>query len=444
MSRSRFGSPVSRGRRSTLIGSAFRRDAALSSFTSVGSFALALVSAPVLARALGPSGRGDLAAVLSATIFLSWLLPMGIPLAAAYFVEAGTEGELLTTATVFGLVVCSAVSIVLWFVYPHYLAGHSRTALQWARFALVILPLTVGAQAALEIRRRQRPGAAWNGWRSASLVVPAVGVLILAAMGRLTLGSALAVTFLGNAVPLVLLIRRLWSNRSSRPSFDALRMMFPYAWRSALTTGASSLTARLDQVVLAVAVPTDDLGLYAVAVTAASAGSPLTSGINLALFSHLRNEKSIDRAYSRFRRTLALTVVVSATVALAIGLLAPALLSLAFGARFRGAALPLRLLLPGQVAIDVSGLLTTKLNADGRPGESSRASLVGALITVTGLALFVPVAGISGAAAVTSLAFLGQVAYLVHRGALRNNPPGENSPPVETSDADSHAEGPLS
>jgi enterobacterial common antigen flippase len=401
-----------------LGGSVYRLDAITTSAASAGSFALTLASAVVLARVLGPEGRGDIAAVLSTSIFLSWLIPVGLPLAAAYHVDEDSEGRLVMTTTAFGLVEGVVVAAVLWFLFPVLLHEHSATSLWWARFMLLFLPLTVGAQSVLEIERRRRPGLAWNGWRSCSLIVPAIGILALAPMGWLTLNTALGVTFLGNALPLILVINRLWRARGDRPSMGTLRTIMPYAWRSAATTASSALTARLDQVVLAAGVPADRLGLYAVAVTAASLSTPLTSGLNLALFGHLRNEADADRAAARFRRTVVVTVVLSGLVAAMTAVFAPLIIELAFGSKFRAATAPLRLLLPGQVAIEVSKVLITKLNAEGRPGEASRASVVGALLTVAGLALLVPPFGIAGAAAATTLAWVGQVGYMVHRGAL--------------------------
>jgi O-antigen/teichoic acid export membrane protein len=162
-----------------------------------------------------------------------------------------------------------------------------------------------------------------------------------------------------------------------------LRLMLPYAWRSTLTTGASSLTLRLDQVLLVVFAPSAQLGLYAVAVTVASVTNPL-NGISLALFGHLRRETVPGRAESRFRRSLLATLVLSATVALGLAVVAPVALRLVFGAAFEAAALPLRLLLPGAVAFDVLLLLNAKLYAEGRLGLTSRAAIVGALVTVGG------------------------------------------------------------
>lgn len=405
----------------TAAATRFRKEAALSSITGVVVFSLSLLTAPILAQALGPEGRGDLAAVLMPTIVLSWLLSCGVPAAAAYFVDVVPERRLLATVTLFGLVSGVPICAGLWFLLPAFLDGHSETALTWARIALVAAPFSMGLQSALEVLRRRGAGASWNRWRSAPLVVPAAGVVALAVADRLTLHTALAVYFAGSTIPLILLVTRLVRGEGGGPSFEALRLLLPYAGRTAVVTGATALTVRLDQVVLAAMVPSAQLGIYAVAVTASAASGPLTSGLSLALFGHQRSEQSTSRATSRYKRTVFLTLLVSCVTALAVALAAPVVLPLVFGPDFSGAVSPLWILLPGQVAIDLVVVFTTGLYADGRPVEAMRAALLGGLITGVGVFTLVPRFGISGAAATTSLAFISQAVFLAARGALRSS-----------------------
>jgi O-antigen/teichoic acid export membrane protein len=216
-----------------------------------------------------------------------------------------------------------------------------------------------------------------------------------------------------------LLIKRWRAADQRAPSMNTLRVMFPYAWRSAGAWSATSLTARLDQVVLAVAVGSTQLGLYSVAVAASSITNPLTAGVSLALFGHLRSDPNGTQAMKRFRRSVTVTLVLTTVVAVVIGGLAPILVRLAFGREFTDAAQALRLLLPGTVAVSLLAILSTKLSAEGRPGELTRASLLGAGFTVVGLLIVVRPFGIEGAAGVTSLAYVLQVGYLIGRGACR-------------------------
>jgi O-antigen/teichoic acid export membrane protein len=408
-----------------------------SSVTSIGIYTLGLLTGPIIAHALGPTGRGELAAVVVPSAVLAWILAFGLPLAASYHLGERSESEVLWTATTFGFVVGGPLAVVLWFAGPAYLAGHSPTTILWARVFIVALPLSVGTQAALEVLRRRSAGRTWNAWRAAPFAITALGLVVLALTDRLTLASAFFVSFAGSMTPTLLLASRLWVSWPPRASWTTFRLMLPYAWRTAAASSANSLTARLDQVVLAGAVAPAQLGLYAVAVTASSASNPLTAGISLALFGNLREDIEAGRRSARFRRSVIATGMVSLVTAVAIGALAPLLLGVAFGDAFAAAATPLRILLAGQVALDLVYAVSTGLYAEGRPGDASRAAVLGGAVTVAGLVLLVPRWGINGAAAVTTVANAGQLAYLsVRLRSRRWSAPASATTPSSPSTTD--------
>lgn len=406
--------------------SRYRREVLISAVVSGVVYSLGFLTGPVIARTVGPSGRGELAAILTTTMVLGWMVSLGLPSAVAYYVDQDTVGEYLSTTTAFGLLVGVPISATLWVVWPLLLTDYSHSTVMWARAFLVLIPLSVGTQAAIDVLRRQGAGLRFNLWRTTPITVSGGGILALALSGRLTTGTALAANFVGMAVPMVLLGRLLWA-QPSRPSRGALRLLLPYGVRTALSSHANVVTARLDQVVLAATVAPRQLGLYAVAVTAVSAASPVTSAVSLAMFGHLRGESSSEVAGRRFRLSVLLVLCVSVATALTLATVGPLILRVVFGAPFSAAALPLRLLLPGQVALDLIGPYETRLFAEGRPADVARAAVIGCIITLVAVAALVPRGGIVAAAAVSSVAAGAQFAYL----ALRlHRPPKSFYPPV--------------
>lgn len=419
--------------------SRYRREALISSLGSLLIYACGFATGPVLARLLGPEGRGEVAAVLIPAAVLGSLLPLGLPIAAAYWVgEEQPEGRLLSTVAIAGAVVAAPICVVLWFLAPSYYSAFSPTTLFWARAMLPFIPLSTGVICALEIRRRRRADATWNFFRSAPIVIPAILVLLLAATGRLTVQSILATYFVAGILPFLYFVSRVRGAPLQRPTWKTLRLLIPYAWSSLGLIGTTTVTARLDQLLLVTLVAPEQLGFYVVAVSVSSLINPLSAGLSLALFSHLRDDAEGSRGQARFRRSLYLTVGVSAVAALVIGLPAPMLLRVLLGTPFEQAGTAVRLLLPGAVALSSLSLLTTKVYAEGRPGEATRASLFGLVVTVFGVAGVVPKFGIEGAAAVTSVAYTGSVLMLVALGALRAAPPvGDLHHDPRSTDSDS-------
>lgn len=415
--------------RSRALGSTYRREAVMSSTTSMMLYFVGFVTGPIVARTLGPDGRGEIAAVLTPVLVLTWLLSVGVPMAAAYHVDYITEGRLLRTAALFGVLLGLPVCGVLWLLAPTYLDGYSATTITWLRVFIAFLPLSMGVQTALEIWRRRGAGTSWNLWRSTPVLLSALGIVALALTGTLSIGTALAAYFVGNLVPGAFLVSRLRRSRGERPAPAVLRAIFPYAWRHAATIGGATITNRVDQVVLVAVVVPEQLGLYAVAVSAAAVSGPLTSGLTLAIFGSLRDEASTIRARTRLLRSVYATLAVSSGIALTLGLLAPRVIPWIFGSEFDAAVTPLRLLLPGQVAMDLSMLFMSRFYAEGRPGEATRAGAVGAVMTVIGLSVLVPRYGVNGAAATTSIALSAQAAYLLSRGVLRAPNPRQAGDP---------------
>ncbi len=68
-----------------------RFDVLITSGAGLAVYALALITGPLLARTLGPAGRGDLAAVIVPTQVLGFILLFGLPHAAAYYATKGTR-----------------------------------------------------------------------------------------------------------------------------------------------------------------------------------------------------------------------------------------------------------------------------------------------------------------------------------------------------------------
>jgi O-antigen/teichoic acid export membrane protein len=253
----------------------------------------------------------------------------------------------------------------------------------------------------------------WNLWRTAPTLLAALLTIGLFATSRLTVWTALAAGFVGACTLWALLAQKTFAWRPLRVSLKPLRAQLSYGVRVAIGSTADTVSARLDQALMVAMVPSADLGLYAVAVTASGLSGPMMSSLNLTLFPELRRERSAEAQRKLTSRAFTTVLVGSTGVAALLALIGPWLLALLFGNGFADAATPLRLLLLGQVANDATGPLMAQLLAAGRPGATSQASAAAAAVTVAGLVLFVPKFGINGAAVTTTVSYLIRCGYCV-------------------------------
>lgn len=421
-------------------------DTAFTAVSGLFGYGLAVVTGPLLAYALGAEGRGDYAAATVPPQVLGYALLFGFPQAAIYFSHQRSHRELVMSAWAWAAVIGGSLTLVAWWFVPNYLSDHASLTVQWFRAFLVVGVIFMPAQTAIELQRARPRLVVFNVLQIFPFVANAAVVIVLAIAGGLDLTSALAAQF-GAYVAwylIVFSVTRGWPGTDfSRETF---RIQANYGYRVGFGSLAGVLTSRLDQFLLVAYVSSEELGRYAVAVTAAGVSGPVANSIALALFPKIRHGLDPTAGRHALRRSLRLTFALSASVACIVGASAPWVLPLLFSDDFRGAIVLLWLLLPGQIAFDMGSVITQKLLADGRPGGVSRALICALGTTVIGLAAFVDRYGIKSAAIITTVSGFVFLAYswleattLSDRTARRNgsddSTTSPDAPPATTTDA---------
>jgi O-antigen/teichoic acid export membrane protein len=356
----------------------------------------ALITSPLLARGLGPDGRGELAALLTPLTVAEAMAAVGTPLAAAYFVRSGKDlrsvrsaGLWIVTLSGFGTgALLFAVAPVLLETYPHLVAT----------FRWLTLGVVVGSY--IEFYRGIRSGQEAYGRVNANYWLSALtrmaGVVLLALFGAL---SAQRVAVLSIAVGVVAGLTLVRRPRRTGPRTDQAATisrgrMVRFSLRTWAGVLSGSLGARLDQFLLIGLVTPELLGIYAVAVTAAQvpmAFFPAVQRLFLNRAAASDETASLVKA-GRLSATVALIVVVTMEPLL------PWAVTTVFGRPFEQAAGLAQVLVIGAAFWGVGQSLGGLLIGIGRPGSASSADAVG--VVLLGLTL-VPLhawLGISGAA----------------------------------------------
>ncbi|SOC89755.1 Membrane protein involved in the export of O-antigen and teichoic acid [Curtobacterium sp. 314Chir4.1] len=356
-----------------------------------------IATAPILAHALGVTGRGEVAAATAPLLLATALATFGVPAAVTYTVarfpgaarRVARRGALVLTGT--GAVVAAAIVVLRGFF-----AGGDPTIgalVVLAAAALVPTLLVALLQAVAAGAHRWRLVTAERG-TTAGVRLGALGAL--AALGGLDVRSAvvvLAVAPLFGALA-YLPLRSGAAPQDTEADRARTRTLVSYGSRVWVGSIAGILLTRLDQALLTPLSGAVELGLYVVAVNVADIPLVVSNAVRDVSFS----ADAADGDDARMLRASRLSTVTTVLVSAALAASAPWWLPLVFGAEFR-AALPACLVLLLATAVGAQGTLAgVTLSARGAPGRRSLSLAVACVVNLVLVVLLVPSLGAVGAA----------------------------------------------
>ena len=396
------------------------RGSALLFWSKVAGNAGFFVAVLILARALGPSGRGTIAFITVTALVAAQIASLGVGEATTVFVARRPEarGALLANVVVYmlggGLLVAAGVCGALVALGDTRPAGVGAPELAVLAFATLAAALTNAGYVFL--LGCNRLGSVALVTATASWVYTLFLIALWSTVGLTVLRAALAWAAAESLRAVAFLARSLRGLRLGRLDprllFDAVRFGIR-AWVGSL---ARFLNFRTDQILMGFLATEAALGIYAVAVNASEVLLYLPAAMATALLpaaaradAGLRTEQAL--------RSFRSAVLVTTVAALAAALLGPLLLPRIFGAQFEASVTPFLLLLPGALGFAAMAVFSSALVAGSSPGFSSVGPTVSLGVGIVLDLVLIPPFGATGAAAAASAAFLagGCAALLAFR-----------------------------
>jgi len=379
--------------------------------TRVGVLLIALLSSVVLARTLGPEGRGMFALILLLPTLATSLGLLGFEQANAVYagLAPGSRGVLVwQSAAVAVGVGGTAAGIGM----AYFLAGAPGfEALAGAPPALVLLLLaTIPARLIVDywgaIIRGMNRIHLINAVEIGTRVVMFLGVVILVWGFDLGVTGAAwsdAAGCIGAAVVLGILLGSVgaWC----KPAWDSALWRRVAAFALAMHAGtiAGYLNYRVDEFIVAAMLPIEQLGLYAIAVALVERIWIIPGSVANALLPHLTNRRDADAAISA--AICRHVVLWTGAGCVFVFVVADPLVRTLYSSSFSGAVAPLRWLLPGIFTLSIGRVLIAELLARERPRYIVWASAAAVVANVIGNIVLVPRMGISGASLASSVSY---------------------------------------
>lgn len=381
--------------------------------TSLITTPLMIAGSILIARSLGPEGKGSYDLVLATTMLLIMALEFSLPSGVTYVVAKGEAApgslalRLLLIAPCQGL----AAALLLFF-------------LQHTSYSAVLLPPHMGGQViviiAISIIFMELSGF----WRAMLIglqeIIKANYLdLISRSLFLLMLVAAIGILFAsGHQVSALMFI---WVHVASiiltsfillyflRPFLSygkpAFRELASFAFPCYLANFSQFLNYRLDVFMVSFFVGVEGVGLYTLAVNLAQLIWLISqSAAQVLLPKVAASQRDAENAASTARITR-MTFWVSLVLALFLAIFAHLMLPIIYGNAFRRSLAPFLWLLPGIVAFSTVHVLTSYIAGIGKPRVNLLISLVGLFFTIALDFTLIPHFNIIGAAMASTVSY---------------------------------------
>ena len=377
----------------------------------LASVSLSMAAGVVLARSLGPAGRGELGVSVAMSGILAIALTAGLDVATLRSAGGGhLSAALQATArrTVIAVIASAAlVPFALW----SGIASHFDLGPLVLSLGLLLVPLIVVTQllgnCVLGIGRH----ASWARATILNMIVYGAIVVAVAVSGASSPSAYLAALGAGYVASLTLLGATL---RSSGVRTPATAEMTTELRKAALGTAPTTIIQlallRLPVPLLALLAGTEAAGVLTVAMPLGEAllVIPVAAGTVL-----LPAYRAHGQDPARVRQHARATAAVSAGAGLALCLLAPVGIPFIYGQEFAGATQLVLIIAPGFVAFSYGRIFQSSLQADGLYRRVNLASVASLVVLILLHAALVPTLAATGSAAALSSSLIAMGIGLV-------------------------------
>ncbi|QCT04080.1 polysaccharide biosynthesis protein [Paenibacillus algicola] len=355
----------------------------------------------IIARFLGPDGRGEQVAMIMWPRFLAYSLTLGIPAALVYYMKKKNEdqGSLYITAIYMSLLLGMLAMGVGAVIIPFWMRDYSSSVIEFAVWALVMSPVAMLGTintSALHSREEYR---IYNFMRYAPVLATLIILLTLVFTGHVNPFTT-SIAFLFPAIPIAVWTTiRLISHYKIKQlnKKQSGKKLLNYGIRSYGTDVAGTFSGYVDQILVVGLLSPSALGLYIVSQNLAKILNTLQNAVTSVLFPKASGLKTADAIHLTFK-VFRISVIVTLLIGLMVYIVAPYLLIILYGSLFREAVPVFRILIFQTAVTSVSWILSQGFMSTGKPGAVTIIRLTTLGLNVVLLNSLIPLLGIRGAA----------------------------------------------
>jgi len=369
---------------------------------------IGIINGILLARLLGPAGKGEYYILVLVPATAMVLLQLGLPQAFNFYSARGQTARIGLKALVLtvGLTFVAILGLAVLLPLLREAILHDITLVQLA-FAFLAFPLALYATLTTGIVMG-RQAVRW--YAGVNIAYPiATTVLLVVIVGGLapSVEGAIAVYLIASAIQAVgfALGAAKVTRSATRVGSATYRGLLGYGLRFYPGSLAGFFNYRADAFLIAflIADPSADLGYYSMAVGLAEMVFFFPRAVSNLFFPHVAGSSREDS--DRQVAVVARVTLLVSTVGAAMLVPAAALMIATLLPAFSSSLVPLLVLLPGVVALSGANVVGSFLTGIGRPGLPSLVSLMSLAVNVAANLVLIPMFGIVGAAAASLISY---------------------------------------
>jgi O-antigen/teichoic acid export membrane protein len=352
--------------------------------------AFSIAGTIVLARSLGPAGRGAVAVALVFAMLLVQFGSLGLQSANLYFAARDPRriGTIMLNS-LWAMAVMGVLLVAITLLTKAFFPGSLR-GLSWLDVVIVAtgLPALFATPLLQSVFLAEGRVAIYNGVELAGSVVVCIGLVVGLLVVHIGVPGAIAVMLGANwgMVLTFLFLQRSWIPRLGRPDVGLMWRMLKYGFRLYATTFLAYMMGRVNLLLVNYHLGTTQAGFYAIGIAVGENLHLLPSIVPLNLFPRIARGETFESSAAVFR---ILFVVFGGLCLLTIPLVKPGL-ELLYGSRFAPAAGLYYWMLPGIFCYGLISVLGYHFAGRGFPLEAVLVWVPGFIFNIAVVAIFLP------------------------------------------------------
>jgi len=398
---------------------AFAIDSFLNFSTQLLLFGLSFTSSIIIARSLGPQGKGLYSLAILIPTLVATILNMGISTSNVYFIGKGTfpTSRVVANALVYSFCVGSSATILLFFMLPfvsNYLLKSNLDS--YLYITIPMIPFLLAIDNINYVFLGYRRIIKFSVLRLIRSSVYVFLIVIFSSFITLSVYKVIIANISGLIFAILLGVYLLIKNNyftTLATDTKIFKETIKFGYKLHLGVILQFLTYRIDMLIIVVLMTKADLGLYSISVLIAETIWYLPNSVAQVLYAKVASEekKSANHFTPLVCRSVTLVIFLACLILYGISeIVIPWL----FTSQFLPSVMALKLLLPGILFLSISKILTNDLAGRGFPQYGMIASAMSLAVTIIFDLLLIPRFGINGASLASSLSYIMHAAIILY------------------------------